>query len=613
MDKTFTYQNRSEALNRLEKDQFDLVIIGGGITGAGIAVQAAASGMKTALIEMQDFAEGTSSRTTKLVHGGIRYLKQFDIDVVEETVKERAIVQQIAPHIPQPEKILLPLYDEQNPTFNENQLRAAMNLYDRLAGVEDEAYTNKMLTKEEMLALQPDLSQEDLLGGGMYLDFNNNDSRLVIENIKRAVSDGTIAVSRLRATDFEYEGDTIVAVNARDVLGGATVKIKTHLVINATGPWSDDIRSFDRKSENGPRMRPTKGVHLVVDREKLSLNYPLYVDTGENDGRMIFIISRQDKTYFGTTDTDYKGDFQNPKVEQEEVDYLLNIINRRFPNAQLTLDDIEASWAGIRPLIDKNAASDYSDFDSGRMATEDFEELASVFRAYFNEEISRFEAEQGIHKIDFSIENKEDTSSVSRGSDLIQSRSGLITLSGGKLTDYRKMAATAMTLIAEELPRKTKRKYQLIDSQTYPVSGGELNSQDVEQEIQRLSQTAVKAGLSEKEALDLAWLYGSNLPDVLQLKEAAESYAEKYNYPLSNAVSVLYALEHEAVFSAVDYFERRTTYFLFKRDQMLLLMRPVLNTIQDYLGLSKEEAERQRQVLEEKLKQSNLEYLKRAR
>ncbi len=611
MENKFTYRRRTKVLEKLNTEQFDLVIIGGGITGAGLAVQAAASGMKIALIEMQDFSEGTSSRSTKLVHGGLRYLKQFDIDVVEETVKERAIVHHIAPHIPQPEKMLLPLYDEPDSTFNANQLRVAMNLYDRLAGVEKRAYTNEMLTKDEVLALQSDLSSDGLIAGGLYLDFNNNDSRLVIENIKRAVADGALAVSRLRATDFEYENEEIVAVNAKDVLSGANVKIKTHLVINATGPWSDEIRSLDRKEKAGPIMRPTKGVHLVVDREKLSLNHPVYVDSGEQDGRMIFIISRQDKTYFGTTDTDYQGDFQNPKVEQEEVDYLLRIVNRRFPDAHLTLDDIEASWAGLRPLIDNNAGSDYSGFDSGRMSTKNFEELARLFKGYFNEEISRQETEQRLQNIDLGREEKEATSSVSRGSELLQSKSGLITIAGGKLTDYRKMAANAMTLIAEELSERTEKEYQVIDSAEYPVSGGELDAQNIEQEIQKLSETAQDAGFSEEEAADLAWRYGSNLQDLLELKESAQLYAEKYDYSLYNAISVLYALEYEAVFSASDYFERRTTYFLFRRDEMLELLSPVLKTIRDYLELSEEEAERQRQNLQQRLEQSNLTYLKK--
>ncbi|ANK60617.1 hypothetical protein AYR54_10160 [Loigolactobacillus backii] len=182
----FSLTTRKEIIDHLQSEALDLLIIGGGITGAGVAIQASSTGIKSGLIEMQDFAEGTSSRSTKLVHGGIRYLKTFDVEVVSDTVKERAIVQRIAPHIPRPDPMLLPIYDEAGATFSLFSVKVAMDLYDRLANVTDPKYTNYTISKEEVLKREPHLKAENLLGGGVYLDYINNDSRLVIENIKKA-------------------------------------------------------------------------------------------------------------------------------------------------------------------------------------------------------------------------------------------------------------------------------------------------------------------------------------------------------------------------------------------------------------------------------------------
>ena len=187
----FSKSTRQDNLDKMAKDTLDLLIIGGGITGAGVALQAAASGIKTGLIEMQDFSEGTSSRSTKLVHGGIRYLKTFDVEVVSDTVKERAIVQQIAPHIPKPDPMLLPIYDDEGPTtFDMFSVKIAMDLYDQLAGVKGTKYENYTLNAKEVLEREPYIKKEGLQGAGVYLDFRNNDARLVIENIKQAAADG---------------------------------------------------------------------------------------------------------------------------------------------------------------------------------------------------------------------------------------------------------------------------------------------------------------------------------------------------------------------------------------------------------------------------------------
>lgn len=265
---TFSQKDRKETIQETAKTTYDVLIIGGGITGAGVAVQTAAAGMKTVLLEMQDFAEGTSSRSTKLVHGGIRYLKTFDVEVVADTVRERAIVQQIAPHIPKPDPMLLPIYDEPGATFSLFSVKVAMDLYDRLANVTGSKYENYLLTKEEVLEREPQLQAENLVGGGVYLDFRNNDARLVIENIKRAQADGAAMISKAKVVGILHDEQGIInGVEVEDQLTNERFEVHAKVVINTTGPWSDIVRQLDKNDELPPQMRPTKGVHLVVDRE----------------------------------------------------------------------------------------------------------------------------------------------------------------------------------------------------------------------------------------------------------------------------------------------------------------------------------------------------------
>lgn len=603
----FNHRSRKHFIERLKNETFELLVIGGGITGAGIALQAAASGIKTALIEMQDFAEGTSSRSTKLVHGGIRYLKQFDVEVVAETVQERAVVQRIAPHIPKPDPMLLPLYEEVGASYSLFELQVAMDLYDSLANIQNSEYANQLLSAEEVLAKQPNLQKEHLIGGGSYLDFNNNDSRLVIENIKQAHADGAIAVSRLKATGFDYDANRIIAVQLEDQLSGDTFSVRTQLVVNAAGPWVDSVRDLDDISESVPMMRPTKGVHLVVGKEKLSVNQPVYFDSGENDKRMVFVLPRHGKTYFGTTDTDYEGDLADPKVTKEDVDYLLKIINRRFPGVSLSLADIESSWAGLRPLIANNTGSDYNGGKKQQISDEAFEELVELFDQYRDEKVSRLKVESKMKKLMETSTAGDSPSSVSRGSDLLMADSGLITIAGGKITDYRKMAEGVMQTVVNELKQPD---YKLIDSANYKVSGGQFDPADYDDVMFKLSESAVNAGLDPSDAPQLASLYGTNMPLVLEGLSTAVSYSERYSYPLSTALSLIYALNYEMVYSAVDFFLRRTNYMLFDIIAIETLAEPVLLTIQEELSLNETQLTAQRVDLQKSIDEHRLAYLK---
>ncbi|WP_395107421.1 type 1 glycerol-3-phosphate oxidase [Enterococcus hirae] len=603
----FSRGTRQESIEKMQHEKLDLLIIGGGITGAGVALQAAASGIKTGLIEMQDFAEGTSSRSTKLVHGGIRYLKTFDVEVVADTVGERAVVQGIAPHIPKPDPMLLPIYeDEGATTFNMFSVKVAMDLYDKLANVTGTKYENYTLTPEEVLEREPFLKKEGLKGAGVYLDFRNNDSRLVIDNIKKAAEDGAYLVSKMKAIGFLYEGDQIVGVKARDLLTDQVVEIHAKIVINTSGPWVDKIRNLNFKRAVSPKMRPTKGVHLVVDAKKLPVSQPTYFDTGKQDGRMVFAIPRENKTYFGTTDTDYQGDYTDPKVTQEDVDYLLDVINHRYPDANITLADIESSWAGLRPLLIGNSGSDYNGGDNGSISDKSFSKVVDTVTEYKENKASRLEVEDVLNHLENSRDEKA-PSSISRGSSLERESDGLVTLSGGKITDYRKMAEGALKLIRQLLKDDYRMSVKEIDSKHYPVSGGDFDPTKLEETVEELTKIGVESGLAEADAKYIADFYGTNAKKIFALAKEMTPYE---GLSLAESARLRYGLEEEMVLAPGDYLIRRTNHLLFERDQLDAIKQPIIDAIASYFAWSAEEKKRQEAHLEELIAESDLRELK---
>ena len=603
----FSRVTRQESIEKMQHEKLDLLIIGGGITGAGVALQAAASGIKTGLIEMQDFAEGTSSRSTKLVHGGIRYLKTFDVEVVADTVGERAVVQGIAPHIPKPDPMLLPIYeDEGATTFNMFSVKVAMDLYDKLANVTGTKYENYTLTPEEVLEREPFLKKEGLKGAGVYLDFRNNDSRLVIDNIKKAAEDGAYLVSKMKAIGFLYEGDQIVGVKARDLLTDQVVEIHAKIVINTSGPWVDKIRNLNFKRAVSPKMRPTKGVHLVVDAKKLPVPQPTYFDTGKQDGRMVFAIPRENKTYFGTTDTDYQGDYTDPKVTQEDVDYLLDVINHRYPDANITLADIESSWAGLRPLLIGNSGSDYNGGDNGSISDKSFSKVVDTVTEYKENKASRLEVEDVLNHLENSRDEKA-PSSISRGSSLERESDGLVTLSGGKITDYRKMAEGALKLIRQLLKDDYRMSVKEIDSKHYPVSGGDFDPTKLEETVEELTKIGVESGLAEADAKYIADFYGTNAKKIFALAKEMTPYE---GLSLAESARLRYGLEEEMVLAPGDYLIRRTNHLLFERDQLDAIKQPIIDAIASYFAWSAEEKKRQEAHLEELIAESDLRELK---
>lgn len=575
----FSIKTREEEIERLKNEKLDLLVIGGGITGAGVALQASAAKMKTGLIDMQDFGSGTSSRSTRLVHGGIRYLKTFDVQVVSDTVKERAVIQHIAPHMTQPDPMILPIYDEPGAAFTMFSVKVAMDLYDHLAGIEGDSpltkYANYTMDKEETLKREPQLNSKNLLGAGVYLDYQNNDSRLVLENVKKAHELGCLAVSRLKCVEILHDDQKQAnGVRVHDNLTGEDFEIHADVIINTSGPWSDLVRQSDKEVYKKPRLRPTKGVHLVVDQSRLTVPQPTYFGSGTDDGRMIFTIPREGKTYFGTTDTDFRGDYAHPTVEQGDVDYLLGIINKKYPSAHLTIDDVEASWAGVRPLIEVEVeGSEAADAATG----------ASV------------------------SDSTSAPSAVSRGSSLTEAEDGLITLAGGKLTDYRIMANGAMEKILEKLHDKFSKNFTLQDSAEIKVAGGDFDSDNAEEELARIAKEGEEAGLSKADATEIANLFGS---EAEQIYDYARTIKPADGLSLGETAALDYSLAEEMTLTPVDYLLRRTYHILFKSDTLNEVKTGVVNHMADYYGWDKVQREEYETELRNEIEESRLEDLK---
>lgn len=575
----FSIKTREEEIERLKNEKLDLLVIGGGITGAGVALQASAAKMKTGLIDMQDFGSGTSSRSTRLVHGGIRYLKTFDVQVVSDTVKERAVIQHIAPHMTQPDPMILPIYDEPGAAFTMFSVKVAMDLYDHLAGIEGDSpltkYANYTMNKEETLKREPQLNSKNLLGAGVYLDYQNNDSRLVLENVKKAHELGCLAVSRLKCVEILHDDQKQAnGVRVHDNLTGEDFEIHADVIINTSGPWSDLVRQSDKEVYKKPRLRPTKGVHLVVDQSRLTVPQPTYFGSGTDDGRMIFTIPREGKTYFGTTDTDFRGDYAHPTVEQGDVDYLLGIINKKYPSAHLTIDDVEASWAGVRPLIEVEVeGNEAADAATG----------ASV------------------------SDSTSAPSAVSRGSSLTEAEDGLITLAGGKLTDYRIMANGAMEKILEKLHDKFSKNFTLQDSAEIKVAGGDFDADNAEEELAHIAKEGEEAGLSKADATEIANLFGS---EAEQIYDYARTIKPADGLSLGETAALDYSLAEEMTLTPVDYLLRRTYHILFKSDTLNEVKTGVVNHMADYYGWDKVQREEYETELRNEIEESRLEDLK---
>ena len=345
MPNSLNSSHRLQNLEQASKEHFDLIVIGGGITGSGIALDAASRGMKVLLLDKQDFAAGTSSRSTKLIHGGLRYLKQLEFGLVRQVGRERTILYQNAPYLVYPEKLLLPIYKSGSLGFASTSF--ALWFYDLLAGVQKKE-CRKMLSKQKAIQEEQMLSEEGLLGAGLYYEYRTDDARLTMEVLKTAVNYGAHAFNYLELNDFIESDGQIRGVKTTDLIHGNAYEFSAKYVVNATGPWVDQLRK--KNSENlDKHLYITKGVHLVFSQYRFPIKHSMYFDV--LDGRMVFAIKRDGKVYLGTTDTEYHDSLEKPLCTKEDMDYLLNAANAMFSKLNLSAEDVESSWAGLRPLI----------------------------------------------------------------------------------------------------------------------------------------------------------------------------------------------------------------------------------------------------------------------
>ncbi len=344
--KEFSSITRSENIERLKNEHFDLLVVGGGITGAGVARDAAMRGLKVALVESNDFAFGTSSRSSKLVHGGIRYLENYEFHLVFEALSERTKLFQIAPHLAHPLRFMIPLFKDSR--VGPFLMGMGMILYDALALFQTPEM-HERLNKVKTLNRVPIVRGTDLVGSFVYSDGYMDDDRLVHETLRAANEYDTVAVNYVQVKKSHFSNEKISQVEVEDLLTKKSFKITCDHVVSSVGPWTDIV---------GPKLvndwkeilRPTKGIHLTLHKDRLPLSSAVVMAAQEST-RITFAIPRHEMIIIGTTDTDFKGKPEDAKVTIEDVKYLLKITNDYFPGAKLTEDDIISTYVGVRPLV----------------------------------------------------------------------------------------------------------------------------------------------------------------------------------------------------------------------------------------------------------------------
>lgn len=382
---------RSTAFARLTGEPLDLIVVGGGIVGSGVARDAALRGLRVGLVEQHDFAFGTSSRSSRLLHGGLRYLAQGRIGLVHEASVEKKIIHHIAPHLGEPLGFIFPAYQGEGPPMW--QLRIGVKIYDLLCGGRN-FQPSRGFSRPETLELLPALKSEKLRGSVRYFDALTNDARLVLDTLRSAEKHGAIVLNHTRYQGSRQAGGMWVC-EIEDLITGTRQDVRARTVINATGPWAD------RLPHSAVKLRLTKGIHLVIDRQRLPAPSAVVITEGK---RLLFVLPWGDRIILGTTDTDYTGRPEDVRVEPADIDYVLRTVNEFFPSVALRATDVVSSWAGLRPLV-ANADGSPSD--------------------------------------------------VSRAHEITSPEPGWWDITGGKLTTYRLMAEQAVDRVIAHLGRQT--------------------------------------------------------------------------------------------------------------------------------------------------------------
>ena len=500
---------RKEHINEILSSQFDLIVIGGGITGAGIAWDATLRGLKVLLLEQNDYASGTSSKSTKLIHGGLRYLKQLKFKQVFEVVRERAIVHKIARFLVRPDKMLLPIY--KNGSLSRIMAAIALKVYDTLAGVGKlDSFTYH--SKEKTIILEPLLSSRHLLGSFLYAEYQTDDHRLTWTLLQSAIKKGAICLNYAKVNQIKTDENRFIsAVCFEDTITSEIFQINTTLVVNAAGPWVVDVIAFDAF----PPLKElllSKGTHIVISHTKFPLQQALYYDDFEKK-RMIFAIPKGNITYVGTTDLEYTGDKNKIYSSRIEVNYLIKTIQSLFPQLSIDVSDIISSWVGVRPLIK----------EPGKKSME-----------------------------------------VSRKDEIFVSPSGLISIAGGKLTGFRKMAEKVVNLLVKShFKDKIGLKESGITKNTLLEGNSFKSESDLYNYIVKVKDLFTDLDFEPNLAPVLIKRYGDKIDIIIDLIVNKLNVNDKMECLLE--AEIKYGIYHEMIYFPTDFVQRQTGMLWFDR------------------------------------------------
>jgi glycerol-3-phosphate dehydrogenase len=490
----------------------DVLVVGGGITGAGIARDAALRGFRTAVVDKGDFASGTSSHSSRLIHGGLRYLEQYAFHLVREASHERRILLSLAPHLVRPLPFMLPSYrGARVPAW---RLRAGLWLYDLLAGFRNVGL-HRWLGRKATLRLEPGLRDKDLQGAALYFDAQTDDARLTLATMRAAAHAGALVASHADVTALLKPDGRIRGAAVRDVLNGREYVVRALVVVNATGPWADQVRQLEDPDAE-PLLRLTKGAHVAVPRQRMGHVRAMTL-TSPLDGRVMFVLPWGDLSYIGTTDTDDDTSPDDVRATGEDVVYLLRSANWFFPTARLSPGDVVATWAGLRPLLRVGGA--------GVVAPSD----------------------------------------TSREHRLVESPGGLLTIAGGKLTTYRLMARDVVDRVASRLRALDGRpRAARPPTDRLPLPGGETA------DLEGLVKAATDRGARESTARYLVGTYGSEAAAVLNIVERDRALGQPIVAGRPEVwAEVTHAVEREMALRLSDVLIRRLHLFYVTRDQAI--------------------------------------------
>lgn len=520
---SFGPEGRVNALEKMGNEQIDMLIIGGGITGTGIARDGALRDLKVALVEKEDFGYGTSSRSSKLVHGGVRYLENGDIPMVRESARERKALKNIAPHLVHPLPFIFPLYKGELMT----KFRAGFFLFDKLAGVTEEE-KHRVLSEKEIKEAVPNI-RPDAKGGVIFGEYITDDARLTAMNAKSAAEHGAYIANHASMLEFMENNDKITGAKIRDELSGKEYSVQAKVTINATGPWA--TKSLQKNEYIPPKdLLLSKGIHLVFSADKIPVTTALSLKSPS--GKEGFAIRRWNYVYIGTTDIQHNEKIDQPNADQAAIDEVFTMVEDCFPTIDFQKSDVLGTWAGLRPLI----------LEKGKSARD-----------------------------------------TSRHDEIWEIKEGLYTVAGGKLTTHRRMADRIMKEVSKELnisPKENKKTAEV------PLPGGDIDS-NIKDFQEEMSKKLIANGLTDAIAERLTWLYGTNVNDLLQYGEEDPTWLEQLAPGIPAVKGeVRLAVEEEMAHTLTDFMDRRSSLLIFSENRGFAAIDTVSDIMGDLLGWS---------------------------